>query len=405
MHWGNVLRLFEEADATDFDGFTQLPVTVEIDPIDRCNHACTWCFTASQRNVASLSIELLRPLVSELREGGTRSIHLSGGGEPTLHPGLFPLRGGRNDSIVELAANAGLTVAAISNGSTLASLDHVYLVENLAWLRISLDAGTEERYASTHLPGHQTLKGIERGLQALVDARNSSPTATCVIGVSYIVDEVTPEVLSDLRLFATRMSEIGVDYVQVKPEKSAGAVFDENVDAIQTLLAESLAPPTRAMLHGTMDDRQNSDYCWYAHLGTVVGATGDVYACCFTYGQESFRLGRVTADHSFTELWQSPERSALIKRIAPRECETCRHSTVNQLVERLYLLGPGWWHHITRAVTHAESSVSEPIPRLPDAIEWIGPGLDHVRRVAQKPSRRYTDSPAHRPTTFIEPKL
>src|SRR5437868_7046129 len=61
------------------------PYHVEILPADRCNIDCFFCSTATLRGTDEVSLTRLEELIGELKQAGTRSIRLSGGGEPLFH--------------------------------------------------------------------------------------------------------------------------------------------------------------------------------------------------------------------------------------------------------------------------------------------------------------------------------
>src|SRR5579859_5513229 len=61
------------------------PYHVELHPADRCNIDCFFCSTAALRGTDEVPLTRLEELIDELRQAGTRSIRLSGGGEPLFH--------------------------------------------------------------------------------------------------------------------------------------------------------------------------------------------------------------------------------------------------------------------------------------------------------------------------------
>src|SRR5689334_6845387 len=66
------------------------PVTIEIDPVAYCNHACEWCVDPIH-HPTQMKDSLYRSLLQELTTFsvggfGVEGIVFKGGGEPTLHP-------------------------------------------------------------------------------------------------------------------------------------------------------------------------------------------------------------------------------------------------------------------------------------------------------------------------------
>src|SRR5438270_11759561 len=61
------------------------PYHVEIYPSDRCNIDCFFCSTASLRGNDELPLKRIEELIAEMKDAGTRSIRVAGGGEPLFH--------------------------------------------------------------------------------------------------------------------------------------------------------------------------------------------------------------------------------------------------------------------------------------------------------------------------------
>lgn len=98
----NILRGL--ADGQVYGG----PYHLELDWVDRCNARCFFCNSESIHKGESIPWERARVLLEEAAAGGLRSIRLSGGGEPTLHPNfpdLVELLAARNIVLDNLTTN------------------------------------------------------------------------------------------------------------------------------------------------------------------------------------------------------------------------------------------------------------------------------------------------------------
>ena len=62
---------------------------VEIDPIDFCNHNCSWCFTKDFREDKRIDLKSLKNYIDEFILNKGKSIVFSGGGEPLLYKELY----------------------------------------------------------------------------------------------------------------------------------------------------------------------------------------------------------------------------------------------------------------------------------------------------------------------------
>jgi MoaA/NifB/PqqE/SkfB family radical SAM enzyme len=405
VHWPHLRAVLEHHRNGRVRGEAPpMPITVEVNPIDYCNHACTWCFTSSHRETDRIDRRDLVQLIEDLADGGTRSIHFAGGGESTVFRGLVRNRNARPDapsSILRLARSRGLTTGMISNGSILGTLDHEELLSDLAWIRFSVDAGSELRYQVTHQPKGHSLADLHRWISELVEVRGSRPSPS--IGASFIVDANTRSVRREVLRFCRDMAAIGVDYVQIKPENAnRGAESAAFLNDPHEEIASSLeGAPTFAMLNAPYDAEDNADYCWYSYLGPVVGATGDAYVCCYTYGQEQFRYGRIEAQAGFRDLWNGSERAAVVDRIDPRSCESCRHSTANLLMERLSGLGVASWDEIDGALARVRAGACADDLALGPEIAWLADGFRQVERLVRGGLNGMLAYPTYRASLFI----
>lgn len=381
-----------------------MPITVEVNPIDYCNHACTWCFTASHRETDRIDRVTLVNLIEDLSAGETRSIHFAGGGEPTVFRGLVRGRNPGPDSpasILHLAKSRGLTTGMISNGSILGALDPDEIIADLAWIRFSVDAGTELRYLQTHRPKGHSLADLHGWIGELVRKRGSRSAPS--IGASFVVDSNTSAIKRELLRFCRDMARIGVDYVQIKPENSnRGDECREFLNDLMGEIAEALDhAPTFAMLNAPYDSNDNSDYCWYSYLGPVVGATGDAYVCCYTYGQDEFRFGRLDRKTRFNDLWRAPERATLVDGIEPRSCESCRHSTANLTMERLASLDPGLWDEIGELLERLREGARFDRTDLSPGLGWLTEGFMQMERLVRGGLNGMLDYPTYRASLFV----
>ncbi|MFC1705454.1 radical SAM protein [Planctomycetota bacterium] len=131
------------------------PQCVQIDLTNHCNNRCIACWCRSPllgtarispaAEAQELPWRLVDRTLRELAAIGTREIIFSGGGEPTLYPGLFHAIAVAKQHGMHCALNTNFVAADRSASQRLASsgLDH---------LTVSLWAAAGETYAVTH-PG------------------------------------------------------------------------------------------------------------------------------------------------------------------------------------------------------------------------------------------------------------
>ena len=110
------------------------PISVELHLTDICNLKCEWCTDKElRRNGATLDMQIAGELFAQLGRCKT-GVTLEGGGEPTIHPHFR--------EILQIGRRQHVDMGLISNGTA----DISDCIGDLKWMRVSLDASTEEEY-------------------------------------------------------------------------------------------------------------------------------------------------------------------------------------------------------------------------------------------------------------------
>jgi len=113
------------------------PVTVTIDPTQRCNLDCKWCNAKECRESGkSLTSKQMHEIVHYLSEWGVKSVCIAGGGEPTLHEGF-------GDLVADLIAE-NIRVGVVTNGTNIDENQQMLLWCD--WVGVSIDAGHKSTY-------------------------------------------------------------------------------------------------------------------------------------------------------------------------------------------------------------------------------------------------------------------
>jgi hypothetical protein len=192
------------------------PISLNLDLTTACNYRCDHCIDWDILNTKHRHDEgELRESIRSLSERGLRSLILIGGGEPTLFPGF--------DGFVRFAKGLGLQIAVVSNGGR---GDKLLAISDALgpgdWLRLSLDAGSDERFRAMHRPvsGSLTLDEICAWVPR-IKARNPDLR----VGYSYIIvwrgasrDGVAlHENIDEIVLATQRARRFGFDFIALKP--------------------------------------------------------------------------------------------------------------------------------------------------------------------------------------------
>ncbi|MDD5119811.1 MAG: radical SAM protein [Candidatus Omnitrophica bacterium] len=130
------------------------PQIVQFDITNKCNNNCLCCWNRSpllgelsmerkKENNEELKFEVIRKTLEELRQMGTKTIFLAGGGEPFAHPDILKVLRCIKENNMRTFINTNFTLInkEIANQITKLKIDHIH---------VSLLAGTAKTYAGIH---------------------------------------------------------------------------------------------------------------------------------------------------------------------------------------------------------------------------------------------------------------
>lgn len=140
------------------------PYHVEIYPADRCNIDCFFCSTAAIRGTDELPMERFTELLGELREAGTRSILLAGGGEPLFHRKIKPFLAAIRDArlpVEDLTTNGVLVTDEVA----------ALLTEVCDDVTFSLNTAEAESYAQMMRTPARNFERVVENIRKVVRMR------------------------------------------------------------------------------------------------------------------------------------------------------------------------------------------------------------------------------------------
>jgi len=312
------------------------PVLVEVDPSNACNHACSFCLSSyihfekykgtETFSRALMSKEVLMSLCEDFVNMGVRAINWTGGGEPTLNRHL-------KEAIEYCGAN-GIKMGMFTNGTLFDKWDMFEsLVENMTWVRISVDAGTKETYNGVRrAKGKQDWDKMVSNLEKLLEV-NKAHGNKIDIGVGYVI---SPDTYSEIVDFANFFSKYDLAYCQYKPEiiiREKGGEQRELefwTDKVNPLLVEAekiLGDKFQVNGYKFEDlamDREkfgrNYKQCLGSQLSPCIGADGHVYVCTNHRGWKQYSYGNLY-ENSFENIWRDVQkRQEVMNQIENVEC-------------------------------------------------------------------------------------
>ena len=146
LKWRRSVEAARKAGRTPPDAPPMAPVSINLDLTTACNYRCDHCIDWDILNTANKHEEaVLRASIERMRERGLRSVILIGGGEPTVYPGF--------SDFVRFLKDLEMQVSVVSNGSgNRKILEVAERLDERDWVRLSLDAGTNDTFVRMHKP-------------------------------------------------------------------------------------------------------------------------------------------------------------------------------------------------------------------------------------------------------------
>lgn len=292
MFYKKIYNLVEQVRAIKRGEFVP-PVTCEVDPSNICQLDCDFCMFHDRDRDKLLELDLFHELIVDLNSIGTKSITLTGGGEPLTHPNI--------NAMITAALKWELQVGLVTNG---VSLHKVKEPERLTFIRVSLDAPDPETF--------RLIKGRDKFDQVVRNIRDAL-ARDAFVGLSYVVTEQNKHGILKARALA---KNLGAAYIQFKPSCDPDGGFFRD-----------FKPPEGS--GAIFTDRfvaGDATPCQFAQLIGIVGADGCVYFCCQKRGDPEGRLGDLRTER-FSKIWE--RHRGLRPDIS--KCPQCRY--MNYVVE------------------------------------------------------------------------
>lgn len=109
------------------------PISLQLGPTSRCNLNCSFCSNVHREVHEDLDFDDLVDFMFRLKFFlGTKTVEITGGGDPTLYPQI--------NELIELINGLGLEVGMITNGTLLKTKIEKECLDMLKWVRISMNS-------------------------------------------------------------------------------------------------------------------------------------------------------------------------------------------------------------------------------------------------------------------------
>jgi len=315
-------------------GEVVVPITVTVDPTNICNVNCSWCSSSELRRkqVQSIPDKVLLELPEFLSKWGVRSVVISGGGEPLLHPKIV--------DFLKLLGEKKLKVGLMTNAVNM-DTDEIRkaIVENVRWVGISLDAASPETYMKIKRPR------VANAFPRILDnigwlCRNRGEGKRPKVTTKFVIHHLN---YGEMYRFAEMSKGLGVDEVHIRPIYTPIYKFTKGVrKTVEFYLRESRKDleDDNFKVYGIVHKYDRDWYkivrfqkCYATPLTGVFLANGTFSICQDRREDTAANLGKYYPFEEFLTKWGGQKHKDMIERISPQSCPHCSQCITNEVVE------------------------------------------------------------------------
>jgi radical SAM protein with 4Fe4S-binding SPASM domain len=317
------------------------PIYMEISPAGACNHRCTFCaLDYMGYKPRFLNTAIFKERLSEMGRLGIKSIMYGGEGEPLLHRDI--------GEIILHTKKAGIDVAITTNGVLLSSSLTEKIIGSVAWIKVSINAGTPDTYAKIHRTKADDFDRVINNLKEAVEVQKELHE-DCTLGAQIIL---LPENADEVETLAEKIKEIGLRYLVIKPYsqhlKSLTQTYSsldyssfyDLKDKLSRFNGEGFSIVFREnTMRKIKRTGRGYDRCLALPFWAYMDSGGNVWGCSAYLGDEEFRYGNIY-EHTFQEIWSGDRRRQLMEMVNsdldPSACRiNCRMDEINLYLWKL----------------------------------------------------------------------
>ncbi|HXI14335.1 MAG TPA: radical SAM protein [Thermoanaerobaculia bacterium] len=352
------------------------PYHVEIHPADRCNIECFFCSTAALRGTDEFPLTRFEELLGELKLAGTRSIRLSGGGEPLFHR--------EGAKFIGAIAASGIPIENLTTNAVLLSQKISDLLVGVCdQVTVSINTADAETWSTMMKSPARNFDRVLANIRGLVQAKRAAVSKTPQITLQFLVWKGNFRTIPQMYALA---SDLGVDSIMfnglsfLSPEqkmsesetaemmglyknlvrldksKLIGGInsFEQDLSVhLATMYAElaPLDPPWGAAgravallmradfrtiwakIQWKLAKRRPKleEFCIIGWHSMLIRSSGSVAACCILQGSDLANVFK----HSISEVWAGPaykqfrnELADIIRKADDWKADPATHRTV-----------------------------------------------------------------------------
>ncbi|MFA6584003.1 MAG: radical SAM protein [Elusimicrobiaceae bacterium] len=317
------------------------PLYAEMSPSGACNHRCTYCaLDFMDYKPRFLDTEILRQRMPEMAKLGLKSVMFAGEGEPFLHKDM--------PEITNFTKAAGIDTSFTTNGALFTPQKADECLENVSWIKVSINGGTKETHAKIHRTKETDFDKIIANLSYAAELA-AKKNYRCVLGMQMVL---LPDNAHEIETLAKIAKRIGMKYLVIKPYSQHPqsktnlykdikyADFMALAEKAEYLNDEKFSVIFRKNTMKSWDSGDKGyDKCLALPFWSYIDAGGNVWGCSMYLEDERFLYGNIN-DRTFKEIWEGEKRKKSLEFVCggldASHCRlNCRMEHINRYLWEL----------------------------------------------------------------------
>ena len=335
FHYGKMLEDISKG-REDFP-----PIAIEVHPTAVCNHRCIHCsYKERNENRVSLSKEVMDRLVDSIIAMHIRAVYFSGGGEPTLYPGIA-------DYITKLHDN-GVECSMITNATAFEEVGLIPIADKFNYIAISVPGIDDETFRVITGTGN-----MEKALSVPAKIKAYHGENSPVIGSRIVLTNKNYKCVRDfLRIIKEREFDYALFKIVRDYEDNGQGLTKEEEAYLKKEIEECEGCDENfTNLKSIFNYRKLPEFvnnCWTNQFGMIanVSTDGKVYPNIVEIDRKEFCIGDLN-EMTLQEMWNSPQHQK-VKELSNEkwrngECKNCRAMAYNNIINHINQTMPSYF--------------------------------------------------------------
>ena len=281
------------------------PIHIQLNPTNRCNLKCGFCSCSERDKKAELPIDKIIDVIDQFKKLGCKSVTITGGGEPLLHPHI-------NTLLAVLNLDFGIKVGLVTNGTQFKNLANY---QDITWCRISSSDDRTPDWSGI-LNAVQMGQNVDWAFSHVL-TRNPDWPLLC-----HVVVFANKHKFTHVRVVGDLLDN---EKAAAQVKQARDQLYVQGID------------DSRVIYQDRAEYVPGRKHCGISLLKPVFGADGGIYPCCgVQYAQdppgrdliESMRMGSID---NIDRIWK--DQAAFDGSV----CSRCYYDSYNSTLDLLSL--------------------------------------------------------------------